>query len=47
MAEGDKVECHTVQRKKEFIVKLHSNIIENREQLTRTKSKKIAFIAQA
>ncbi len=47
MAEGDKVEYHTVQRQREFTVKLQSNIKEVREGSTKTKSTKIAFIAQA
>ena len=40
MAEGDKAECHTVQRQGEFTLKLQSNIREVREESTSTKSTK-------
>ena len=48
MAEGDKVECHAVQRHRGIYTEdLQSNNRENREGFDLTKLQKIAFIVQA
>ena len=47
MVEGDKVECHTIQRQREFTMTSHRNAIEIEKSWPLTKFKKSAFIDQA
>ena len=48
MAEGDKAECHTVQRQREFTLKICRAISEKLEKSRPfTKISKISFIAHA